>query len=204
MSKNTSDATRTPSFQAVLASMRSEFVAYAEATFDEVISCYESPIEKVLVATLMTHHWEWGNLHNDPSVTDVLRRVGIAYDPTRGHASPLDPPHLFVNGDALCLTQASLKLPERSIRADFAFIDTQTASRVIVELDGHDWHERTPEQAQADKSRDRALQRLGWAALRFTGREVLRAPLQCQFEISAMLFAERERQRLQASGDAKS
>lgn len=53
---------------------------------------------------------------------------------------------------------------------------------VIVEFDGHDFHERTKEQAEHDKKRDRKLTSLGYQILRFTGREVWRDPMACAME----------------------
>jgi hypothetical protein len=50
---------------------------------------------------------------------------------------------------------------------------------VAVELDGHDFHERTRAQASRDKSRDRKLTSDGWRVLRFTGSEVNRDPQAC-------------------------
>jgi hypothetical protein len=54
---------------------------------------------------------------------------------------------------------------------------------VAVELDGHDFHERTKEQAEADKRRDRDLQAIGWRVVRFTGSQVLRDPVEVVDEI---------------------
>lgn len=49
------------------------------------------------------------------------------------------------------------------------------ASGVVVECDGHDFHERTKEQAARDRKRDRRLQQLGYVVLRFTGSEIVSA-----------------------------
>lgn len=43
---------------------------------------------------------------------------------------------------------------------------------LVVECDGHDFHERTKEQAQRDKARDRFLVGRGYRVLRFTGSEI--------------------------------
>lgn len=58
---------------------------------------------------------------------------------------------------------------------------------VIVECDGHDFHERTKEQAAHDRQRDREMQRLGFPVLRYTGSEIYRDPMRCA--ISALEFA---------------
>ncbi|MES2479414.1 MAG: DUF559 domain-containing protein [Bacteroidota bacterium] len=44
--------------------------------------------------------------------------------------------------------------------------------KVAVECDGHDFHEKTKEQAQRDKAKDRFLQSKGWIVARFTGSEI--------------------------------
>lgn len=43
---------------------------------------------------------------------------------------------------------------------------------IAVFCDGHEFHERTKEQAKRDRSIDRSLQALGIPVLRFTGREI--------------------------------
>jgi very-short-patch-repair endonuclease len=53
----------------------------------------------------------------------------------------------------------------------------------VVECDGHDFHERTKEQARRDRSRDRRLQQAGHRVFRFTGSEIYRDPLGCATEI---------------------
>jgi very-short-patch-repair endonuclease len=54
--------------------------------------------------------------------------------------------------------------------------------QIIVECDGHDFHEKTKEQARTDKQRDRALQLLGFHVFRFTGSELWADPIACGVE----------------------
>lgn len=57
-------------------------------------------------------------------------------------------------------------------------------SLVLVECDGHDWHERTPQQAARDRSRDREiLLKAGVPVIRFTGSEIVRDPDGCAKEV---------------------
>lgn len=58
---------------------------------------------------------------------------------------------------------------------------------MIVECDGHDYHERTKEQARRDKRRDRYFQSRGYKVLRFTGSEIWADPDQCADEIVEQL-----------------
>jgi len=46
--------------------------------------------------------------------------------------------------------------------------------KLIIECDGHDFHEKTKEQAARDKKRDRELQAEGYKIFHFTGSEIWR------------------------------
>ena len=52
-----------------------------------------------------------------------------------------------------------------------------------IEIDGYIWHERTKEQVQYHKERERFLVSNGWKLLRFTGSEVYKNPGKCVDEI---------------------
>lgn len=70
-------------------------------------------------------------------------------------------------------------------RVDIAVIGEHV--RVVVECDGHEFHERTKEQAAKDKSRDRYLTAEEWLVLRFTGSEIHRNPLACAYEVVRLI-----------------
>lgn len=59
---------------------------------------------------------------------------------------------------------------------------------VIVECDGHEYHERTPDQAERDRSRDRAFQQAGFTVFRFTGRELWRDASACASQVMDFLW----------------
>lgn len=91
-----------------------------------------------------------------------------------------------------------LILPQAHIagwRTDFLICATQeggsgktTWRKVIVECDGHDFHERTKEQAAKDRSRDRDAQMAGFHILRFTGSELWRDPWGCAEKVCEWAF----------------
>lgn len=60
--------------------------------------------------------------------------------------------------------------------------ETITAS-TVVECDGHDFHERTREQAEHDRRRDRSMQQNGMTVLRYTGSEIWRDPALCAADV---------------------
>jgi hypothetical protein len=49
--------------------------------------------------------------------------------------------------------------------------------RVAIELDGHDYHEKTREQVIARNRRDRDFSGAGWRLLHFSGSELIRNPM---------------------------
>lgn len=84
-----------------------------------------------------------------------------------------------------CLVRLIAQAPIGSYRADFALdMNTLGAScRVVVECDGHDFHERTKEQAKRDRSRDRAMQAAGLIVLRYTGAEIFADAIACADQV---------------------
>lgn len=56
---------------------------------------------------------------------------------------------------------------------------------LVIECDGHNFHERTKEQAAKDRSRDRELTNLGYEVYRFTGSEIWTDPWDCADQLYA-------------------
>lgn len=192
-----------------------EYIARARAILDRQLELCESPIERLFVIQMQMCRSVEGNEVRWPDFVPTEARCGqpkllihperIAGDAgavseirTRVYAfyaaSGLDSGHIVGAsrlpgvGDVGTWLQPSLTIGRGLIRLDFAILSA--TAKVAVELDGHDFHERTKEQAIRDKSRDRELQMLGWKAVRFTGAEVWRDPERCCFEIAELLTYE--------------
>jgi len=54
--------------------------------------------------------------------------------------------------------------------------------RIVLECDGHDFHERTKEQASRDKKRDREMQQMGFTVFRYSGSDIFRDPFKAAKE----------------------
>lgn len=70
-------------------------------------------------------------------------------------------------------------------RVDFAIAmgnEDRGPDWIIVECDGHEFHEKTKEQAAKDKARDRDLAARGFTVFHFTGSELYRDPMKCARE----------------------
>jgi hypothetical protein len=72
--------------------------------------------------------------------------------------------------------------PDFTVRCStYAHIDREhfpAHSELVVELDGHDFHERTKEQASRDKRRDRDLSAIGVPVIRFSGSDIYKDPIE--------------------------
>jgi very-short-patch-repair endonuclease len=62
--------------------------------------------------------------------------------------------------------------------------DNRVWRRLVVECDGHNFHERTKEQAAKDRARDRWLTSKDYDVFRFTGSELWRNPMECAEQVT--------------------
>jgi very-short-patch-repair endonuclease len=149
-------------------------------SMDRYESVMGSPIEKAMF---------WGLLsHCDLVSQDPL--CGCEVD------LPADLPHPRIYG-ATGYGEVFVLVPQMTVgryRLDFALIHLRHAfgkrrscQPIAIECDGHDFHERTKEQAEHDKERDRELQASGWAVARFTGSEIFRDPAVAAGKVDSML-----------------
>jgi very-short-patch-repair endonuclease len=53
---------------------------------------------------------------------------------------------------------------------------------LVIELDGHDFHEKTKEQVRKDKERERDMTKAGYTILRYSGSEVYANPIASALE----------------------
>lgn len=72
-------------------------------------------------------------------------------------------------------------------RVDFLVTATFSDDKIVIECDGHDFHEKTKEQAKHDKERDRYLTSQGYKILRYTGSEIYNDFVKIEKELSNLL-----------------
>ena len=86
------------------------------------------------------------------------------------------------------LTQHKVNTDKGTYTVDFSVTKIGTKSPILaIELDGHEFHEKTREQAKSDKSRERAIVSSGIPVFRFTGSEIFQNTRRCVIEISDYL-----------------
>lgn len=80
---------------------------------------------------------------------------------------------------------------DENIRVDFLISffdkDREIFEQFVIECDGHDFHDRTKEQAAKDRRRDRYFAMEGISVIRYTGSEITQDPCWCAKEIENII-----------------
>jgi very-short-patch-repair endonuclease len=122
--------------------------------------------------------WEEPSLSEFAQLWGRLERRQIqAKTALTGRATLIDPSAVY----ALCF-----QLRIDGARLDFALVGLVSPTWICIELDGHDFHERTKEQAAKDRARERDLTARGWTVVRFTGSEIYQDVSKCWSEVLAI------------------
>lgn len=126
----------------------------------------QSPIERLMLLALMSEATAGYPFHLYP----CLYR----------ESPPIDELPIFEQNGCWLIPQVRIG----PYRADFVIINNLAASRqvVIIECDGHDFHEKTKEQAAHDKRRDRYFAAQRYTVLHFTGSEIYQDAQGCAEE----------------------
>jgi very-short-patch-repair endonuclease len=140
----------------VAANVREELLAMADyianSWYSDVIDEFqvnkiESPLEQIFYA-----YWKLGKYNEEfclrPQFKIASYRVDFYVDPSK----------YFIE---------ILKAPAEYL---------QEIPQIVIELDGHQWHEKDPIQVEKDKKRERAIVELGFTLLRYSGREMIQNP----------------------------
>jgi very-short-patch-repair endonuclease len=97
--------------------------------------------------------------------------------------------------------QHPVSFGRRNYRLDFALFGKDFDISIAIECDGHDFHEKTKEQAARDKARERDLVGAGWLVLRFAGSELWRDPEACGDAVVWTYINEWTRRRERVGGE---
>lgn len=141
-----------------------------EEQFHWMAARCQSPIERLMLAALMA----------DSAVGQTFRLEMMCFK------EPKQLPDIAPNRAGCWL------IPQVCVgtyRADFIILNTliQPKQVLVIECDGHDYHERTKEQAAYDKRRDRFFVAEGLTVLHFTGSEIFNNPRKCAEEILGLV-----------------
>lgn len=143
-------------------------------TFRIALARLSSPIEKVMMAYIRARGFDYPGQQQGHGAWVAIEKLNIVKQQYIAAAEPC----LY---GWYVVAQPTIQFDGFVVTPDFALLDPympngQPPMAIAIELDGHDFHERTKEQATRDKRRDRALVAAGWSVLRFTGSEVIKSP----------------------------
>lgn len=171
--------------------LRSQCADFINDMFDQHVeeAGGDSPIEKLLFAALQCRSWlgatEYEYFLNVESEENEKYHLRVQLDPQNFDRAGYPP------GLSRLLIRPQAQIGAR--RVDFLIhaLDCRDEldgkwrwRRLIVECDGHDFHERTKEQAKKDRSRDRLSVMEGYDCFRFTGSEIWNDPWGCAEQIT--------------------
>lgn len=168
-----------------------ELTSYQQERWTHHLDMCESPIERTFLASylsLLDRDAQRNQVRDEPSETVVSCTelgAGVTVDGLFDFDSTLDRVDAIVIQPEMPPFRPDFLIWR--VYADPTGGDPMTSPKAIVECDGHEFHERTKEQAKNDKSRDRHLQSLGYYVLRFTGSELWKDPKRCAREADEFL-----------------
>ena len=92
-------------------------------------------------------------------------------------------PSLASVGDLVLIPQYQIGTYRVDFVAYMAIPEHCQPEMVVIECDGHDFHDRDKKQRSYEKRRDRDLQKKGFKVFRFTGSDITADPYECASEI---------------------
>lgn len=156
-----------------------------ESGIIEDIQEYAADIARIKVDVVIG---QFGELCESPIERVMFAALVAVIEVEEGWPLIVVPAEFALKGRAgrMCI---SCQVQIGDYRVDFLLTDysLKTPLHIVIECDGHNFHERTPDQALRDRSRDRAMQMMGARIFRFTGREIWRDPIKCAREVFEFL-----------------
>jgi very-short-patch-repair endonuclease len=161
----------------ICAAVAAEMACHLEEQGFKFAAPAESPIEEVF-GTAVWAHFRYMSSANRLSILPA-EDFDEACKVLAGQGARVD--------QVLATSQYQIE----DMRVDFCLAGknwrTDKVFRLVIECDGHDFHERTKEQAAKDRARDRGLQEKGYNIFRFTGSEIWRDPMGCVEQVDDWL-----------------
>jgi very-short-patch-repair endonuclease len=81
--------------------------------------------------------------------------------------------------------QYEIRIGKKKYIADFCFMCDENVNRfntdkkIVIECDGHEFHQKTKEQVQHDNEREYDLKMSGYEIIRFSGSQIYNEPFKC-------------------------
>jgi very-short-patch-repair endonuclease len=131
-----------------------ESIYFSLSEHSSIVRNIKSPIEQIMLSILLNCY-----ISKNSTTADILQECIHPFKFT-----PIIEHQLKIKN---YIVDFCIEIKKENEKGDEFII-----SKYIIECDGHDFHEKTKEQARKDKKRDRDLIALGYKVLRFTGSEI--------------------------------
>ena len=160
-------------------------------TLEKIFSCLDSKVLEVLSEKIFDYRDEIIScMYDCQSPIEQLMAMHL-------HCA-VNSPYIIIKAEELLLDivgiipQSYIKCGDKTYKADFEISvwdkKTQEGKYFVIECDGHNFHEKTKEQARRDKERERDLIKLGKIVIRFSGSEIYKKADECAREVCDIIF----------------
>lgn len=121
----------------------------------------------------------------DSPIEAIFYAYFTAYAEANGRIFTLHPQHEVQCGEAKYRLDFILEVNDTDLLYE-AYLHGCEFQPMAIELDGHDFHERTKEQVTYRNQRDRDLQAAGWRVMHYSGSELHASPARAVLDAHAM------------------
>jgi hypothetical protein len=167
------------------------FTEEDEYPTDKIISCLDPKVLKALRLKISEFEDEMVNsMCGCQSPIEQLLAVSLH--------SVINSPYRISRAEALGIDiigvepQCEIECGNKTYKVDFEIpvwnTNTKEGKCFVVECDGHDFHEKTKEQVQKDKERERDLIKIGRIVIRYSGSEIYKDADECAREVCDIIF----------------
>lgn len=141
---------------------------YCLSLEEEIFDTTESPIERLLLLGLLGNFFPY-EIEYQNSIENPRGFKGI-----------------YCNWNGWRIEPQAVVAPR--IRVDFLITKKEYSHlKIVIECDGHNFHEKTKDQAKKDKQRERELVKKGFVVLRYSGSEIFENPEKCYKDLEELL-----------------
>lgn len=86
-------------------------------------------------------------------------------------------------------SQSIIDANNHKYRADFEVLEYGGETKILIEIDGHNFHEKTKEQVAKDKDREYDLKFEGYDVIRYSGSQVYNDPI--EYVLKTIMYLDR-------------
>jgi very-short-patch-repair endonuclease len=155
--------------------------------YGEDVKLFEMLPERAKLMALldlgMFEQWKgWNTLFEVRAMKSPIEMIfSLAFELSKPDMDDSEIPSIYLTA------QQEIKVGKKTYFADFVFdSDVQffdvyegKHKKLVIECDGHEFHERTKEQVRKDNERQYDLKMAGYDVLRFSGSEIFNTPYAC-------------------------